>query len=216
MGDWYYSGRKRNDFRHTAVDDSSCQRTSRRNTKKWCKGKIGRDHTPKCFRRPGICNTQTKMGYGMNYRLQPNAWSCGPTALYNALLALGVPCGLSSLCNMAACTKEHGASEAGLKMAAWYYGVQFCTEVCTSHEFARACVRARHPLLVCVDRDSDGPYAHWIAVVKATSRHVWVADSARPGPVLRRLTWRAFFGAGRDRAWSRRAPLHVPPSCPPE
>lgn len=127
------------------------------------------------------------------YRLQPNAWTCGPTALYNGLTALGVRSGLRTVADLSACTKERGTNEAGLKMAAWYYSVQFCTEVCTSHEFAKACVRARSPMLVCVDRDSDGPYAHWIAVVKAGSRHVWIADSSRPGPVLRRLTWRQFL-----------------------
>lgn len=127
------------------------------------------------------------------YRLQPNAWSCGPTALYNGLTALGVKCGLFNLCNMSACTKEHGTPEAGLRGAAWYYHVDFLTSQCRTHEYFREAVRVRCPMLMCVDRDSDGPYAHWITVLRSTKRHVWIADPARPGPVERRLTWRQFL-----------------------
>ena len=127
------------------------------------------------------------------YRLQPNAWSCGPTALYNAFQAMGVKCGLFNLCNMTACTKQLGTSEAGLRMGALYYGVDFLTSQCYTAEFFKAGVRVRCPMLIAVDRDSDGPYAHWIAVLKATKRHVWIADSSRPGPAERRLTWLQFM-----------------------
>ena len=129
----------------------------------------------------------------LTYRLQPNAWSCGPTALYNGLIKLGVRCGLRTVYNLSACTREKGAQEPGLKMAAWYYGVDFCTSVCHTKEFFREAVRVRSPMLIAVDRDSDGPYAHWITVLKATKRHVWIADPARPGPCERRLTWLQFL-----------------------
>ena len=128
------------------------------------------------------------------YRLQPNAWTCGPTALYNALTALGVPCSLFGVCKLADIPKHvNFDTTPSLRMAAGQFGVDFCTEVCTTREYARSCVRHRYPMLVCVDRDSEGPYAHWIAVVRATARHVWIADSARPGPVERRLTWLQFL-----------------------
>lgn len=128
------------------------------------------------------------------YRLQPNAWTCGPTALYNGLQALGVPCSLFGICKMADIPKTVSYDTTPtLRMVAFHYGVQLCTEVCSSHEYARSVVRHRSPMLVCVDRDSDGPYAHWITVVRANARHVYICDSARPGPVERRLTWRQFL-----------------------
>jgi hypothetical protein len=128
-------------------------------------------------------------------RLQPNAWSCGPTALYNALQTMGIRCGLQTLCRLS-CVRRDMAdydTTAGLRMAARHYCVDLLTEFCSTRENLREAVRLRTPMLLCVDRDSEGPYAHWIATLRGTARHVWIADSARPGPVEHQLTWNQFL-----------------------
>ena len=132
---------------------------------------------------------------GPTLRLQPNAWSCGPTALYNALQTMGIRCGLRTLCQLSCVRQDMDDWDTtpGLRLAALHYGVDLLTEFCRTHDYFREAVRLRSPMLLCVDRDSEGPYAHWISTLRTTSRHVWIADSARPGPVERRLTWREFL-----------------------
>jgi hypothetical protein len=48
--DWKQSSIDRNDERHTKIqDDVQKPHTSKKNTKKWCKGKKGKEHTPECM-----------------------------------------------------------------------------------------------------------------------------------------------------------------------
>lgn len=126
-------------------------------------------------------------------RLQPNSWSCGPTALYNALVTMGVPCSLFGIIRASGIGRDTADTTPGLRVAASTVGVEFLSSHCRTETYFREEVRTRAPLLMCVDRDSNGPASHWIAVLRCNSLHVWIADSARPGPVLRRLTWRQFL-----------------------
>lgn len=119
------------------------------------------------------------------FSLQPNSFSCGPAALHNALLVLGINRPIHTLARLAGTTKRHGTPEAGLSRAANVRRV-----ACDTPAFAIANIRAYTPVLLCVDSDAEGAYAHWIAVVRTTQKYVWVADSSRPGPILRRYTWR--------------------------
>lgn len=132
-------------------------------------------------------------------KLQKNGWTCGPVALHNAFFAL---CGdkapsAARLILLSCCTKEHGVGLEGLSRAALVCNFTLGTVTCRMPDFAKATVQAHvrlgQPVLLCVDRDSEGPFAHWIVAFKVTSNHVWIADSARPGPVERRLTWRQFL-----------------------
>lgn len=53
------------------------------------------------------------------------------------------------------------------------------------------CIRAHEPVLLCVDKEPEfGAWAHWIVVVWATSRTVTIVDSSRPGPPVRRISWK--------------------------
>lgn len=54
-------------------------------------------------------------------------------------------------------------------------------------------IRAGRPVLCCVDVATDGPWQHWICIVGAGAYGVTVADSARPGPVVRRHSWKQFM-----------------------
>lgn len=58
MGDsWKERAIKRKDFRHTQVEDIRPPSGSRKDTKKWCRGKIGRKHKPKCINYGELKNT---------------------------------------------------------------------------------------------------------------------------------------------------------------
>lgn len=59
MGDWKERANKRRDERHTKTDDSTSKpKSAKKDTKKWCKGKEGREHQLKVvphllpFRKP--------------------------------------------------------------------------------------------------------------------------------------------------------------------
>ena len=54
-------------------------------------------------------------------------------------------------------------------------------------------IRQGHPVLCCVDVATDGPWQHWVCIVGAGRYGVTLADSARPGPVMRRHTWKQFM-----------------------
>lgn len=129
----------------------------------------------------------------LSYKLRPNTYSCGPTALHNALLACGERHSIKKLCKLAKVSKAHGANEVKLINAVWWVGYALDEVRCRSAEFAKAVVESHGPLLTCVDRDKEGLYSHWITVVHHTKRHVWIADSSKPAPVLQRLTWRQFL-----------------------
>ncbi len=134
----------------------------------------------------------------MNYKHQINSHSCAPAALGNALLRCGVNVSLRRLGRMCKVTKRMGADEFKLAIAADQLGFCLTPFRCFTPALARDTVRAHlrvgTPILLCVDRDTDGVWAHWITVVHATSRHAWIADSARGyGPVLKKMSWRRFL-----------------------
>jgi hypothetical protein len=97
---------------------------------------------------------------------------------------------LASVCE----ADSDGTNEVHLRCAARACGLRleyakFHTLALTQ-ETIRWHVRQGHPVLLCVDTATDGPWQHWIAVVGATAQYVTVCDSARPGPVVRRHTWK--------------------------
>jgi hypothetical protein len=142
---------------------------------------------------PGPC----PFGVGPRYpehlaQLQPRAGLCGPAALRNALLCYGLRRSIRAL--VALCgTDEEGTSPRHMGLAAASLGFNlpwstWYTAAEASAEILR-CINIGEPVLMCVDRDPEGPWAHWITVVGATSRNVKIVDSSRPGPAVRRLTW---------------------------
>jgi hypothetical protein len=50
MSEWRERANRRRDERHTAIpDDAPRSKPGNKNTKKWCKGKVGREHKPICI-----------------------------------------------------------------------------------------------------------------------------------------------------------------------
>lgn len=76
------------------------------------------------------------------------------------------------------------AAELGFSLAySLFHTAALARETITWH------IRHSHPILLCVDVASDGPWQHWICIVGASKRGVTIADSARPGPVVQRISW---------------------------
>lgn len=48
MSDWKKSAAARRDARHTKSDPRAKPEPTKKNTKKWCKGKVGREHVGVC------------------------------------------------------------------------------------------------------------------------------------------------------------------------
>ncbi len=130
-------------------------------------------------------------------RYQVNQYSCGPTALYHALRCYGVLVPIRKLlalsepssCGCSGNPKD-GRCEHQLQTAAALCG--FRIDHWVSESAADMYVTLRRflsegtPVLVSVEAGG-----HWICVVKATTRHVWIADSSRDQEeVLQRWTWR--------------------------
>jgi len=76
--DWKESAIRRRDIRHTAVPDAPVRTHAKKDTRRWCKGKEGREHTAKCFAlgtrggRPRFELICTTCGRRLNY------WSSSP------------------------------------------------------------------------------------------------------------------------------------------
>lgn len=126
-------------------------------------------------------------------RLQPNGYTCGPSALRHALLCYGVQRSVRWLA--AACEADtDGTNEYALHAVARSLG--FTTWHRLSHsaaltqEMIRWHIKRSEPVLLCVDMATDGPWQHWITVVGAVTSYVTICDSARPGPVVRRHSWK--------------------------
>lgn len=49
MSDWTESANKRRDARHTKGPERSRPKPAKKDTKKWCRGKVGVEHEPKCM-----------------------------------------------------------------------------------------------------------------------------------------------------------------------
>jgi ABC-type bacteriocin/lantibiotic exporter with double-glycine peptidase domain len=131
--------------------------------------------------------------------VQRNPWSCGPCALRHAFLIYGKRFSWKRIARIAQLNaKFDGDTEPRLKNAAYLLGFSMEHRKASTHGHARGLLRfyARNaiPVLMCVDRDRDGYWRHWIVVCTVDARHVWIADSSRPGPVCERLTWRQFLG----------------------
>lgn len=126
---------------------------------------------------------------------QPNAWSCGPAALRNAMLLhhyLADTRELADLSLTKCCLKgpRYGRCEHGLERAARAHGFAL------KHHIARDAGEAYFylretlptPVLLCVDHAQ-----HWITVTRATKRHVWILDPARDEELHQRLTQRGLL-----------------------
>jgi hypothetical protein len=48
MSDWKESATRRRDARQTKAPDIRAPSASKKNTKKWCRGKVGAEHKPVC------------------------------------------------------------------------------------------------------------------------------------------------------------------------
>lgn len=137
-------------------------------------------------------------------KLQPNTWTCGPAALHNAFSTVETrPPSIRRIIALSGWSKTTRArAETGMQPEMFArscreLGYRWVDVSRRDAEMARLeielTLNGGSPMLVCCDRDSNGPFAHWIAVIGCTSRHVHVADSARPGPVDHRYTWRQFL-----------------------
>lgn len=157
-------------------------------------------------------------------RTQPNGWTCGPAALRHACLCSAVQVSIARICELSGGTRKTAPGDTGLASAAATLGFRLDHELHTTWQAVKTSIRAhidaREPILLCVDRDSTGPYAHWILVHRANSRGVWICDSARNDPLPRRptakgvirwLTWGEFLS--RSVVWRppRETKFHLYP-----
>lgn len=126
------------------------------------------------------------------FRPQPNRWSCGPAALRNALLCYGEQHDVRKLLKWVKATKTYGTTEDGLALGAQRAGFALHNVRCGTPEFARESVRAHlrlgQPVILIFDA-----WEHWVVAFEATSRHLFIADSAKSDPV-QKLTWRDALG----------------------
>jgi hypothetical protein len=68
MSEWKQDAAKRRDIRATKTDGSTSAPKPKKNTKKWCKGKEGREH---------VVERRTKSSYGSFRRQQDVCMNCG-------------------------------------------------------------------------------------------------------------------------------------------
>ncbi len=128
--------------------------------------------------------------YIAHHAAKQYAGQCGPTALRNALLRYErLP--LSEFKS-----PRRGCDERCISKLALRHGYSIEHFSCSTPGMCRAQLRwwARRnvPVLTCCDRDSSGPWSHWIAIVHSTARHVYVCDSDAD-VVLQRVTWSKFL-----------------------
>lgn len=80
---WWSGGERRDDV----IPDNVRPQRARKNTKRWCKGKVGRDHTPEVVRHHYYaaplfadkpCHWQEHWSYraGERIKLRDTRWSC--------------------------------------------------------------------------------------------------------------------------------------------
>jgi len=68
MSDWKEGAIKRRDARHTkSSDEHTTTSINKRNTKKWCKGKVGVEHKTECRKYDEVKKTSSK--YFKTWRL---------------------------------------------------------------------------------------------------------------------------------------------------
>lgn len=117
-------------------------------------------------------------------RMQSSQSTCGPTALHNSLLALGIQRGLDELEIMCGCTATDGTSTKNLMRAA--AKIEGCRPVLIRDRKSDiAALRLRFALqsgrpVVLVWGDGS----HWVAAVGMLGERVLVADSAESELVI--------------------------------
>lgn len=128
---------------------------------------------------------------------QPTAHSCGPVALRNSLLRYER---FSTAEVIRACrpSKRNGCNEHKLARGAQRLGYVLQPFNCSTPGMCQAqirwWIRRNVPVLLSVDRDSSGPWSHWVAVVHATARHAYICDSSGDAPPdPQRLPWSQFL-----------------------
>lgn len=120
--------------------------------------------------------------------VQRRRWSCGPAALRHALLCFGEVHDEHKLARWCNTRKTKGTSEHGLKEGARRAGYDLVWGLYRTpgltKENIRACIRNGQPVILCTEI-----WSHWVCCYRATSRHVWIVDSAQKRLAVR-LTWR--------------------------
>lgn len=111
----------------------------------------------------------------MGFHTQPNDWQCGPFALKHALLTLGIVAEEEHL-TRAAGASELGADERDLGRAAERYrcdlGLDRLRAAPEAHDALAAHLRARTPVLLCVDQ-----WTHWVIAAGMERETVVLLDS---------------------------------------
>lgn len=120
---------------------------------------------------------------------QPNSWTCGPAALRNGLVQLLGP-HVPSVTDLEwdVDADREGTTAQGMAFGAALHGARIERQITRDADAFYQAVRAHGgPVLLMLGE--DGEVAHWVVTERATSRHVWIADSLEE-PVLQRQTWR--------------------------
>lgn len=117
-------------------------------------------------------------------RMQASQHDCGPTALMNALRAIGIDRGIDELRKLTKATATAGTSERKLlggieKIQGIRPRAHRFKDVALGVAVLRDCLRCGDPLILSVDGGE-----HWIAAVGLLGVRVLVADSASADLVL--------------------------------
>lgn len=128
---------------------------------------------------------------------QPAPGLCGPIAMRNAILRYErlSPERVLNACRV---SRRNGCDEHALSRGAWRLGYRIEPFRCMTPGMCQAqirwWIRRNVPTLVCVDRDSQGMWSHWITVIHATARHAYICDSSTDAPPdPQRLPWSQFL-----------------------
>lgn len=127
----------------------------------------------------------------MGFHTQPNDWQCGPFALKHALLTLGIVADAGDL-TRAAGASELGADERDLGRAAERcrcdLGLERLRAAPEAHDGLAAHLRARTPVLLCVDQ-----WTHWVTAAGMERDAVVLLDS-RVESVFLTVDWSLLAG----------------------
>jgi len=136
-----------------------------------------------------------KFSWQKHLQRQPNTYTCGPASLRHGLLLFKERFSIRRVARHARCnSRKRWAHEWNLIAAAKKLGFKMFEMKFTTSKLTIATIRyylkRGCPVLLCVDKDASGPYQHWVAIMHATYRYVWVADSGRTEyPILLQNTW---------------------------
>lgn len=111
-------------------------------------------------------------------RFQMREWSCGPSALVNAIRAVGRRVAEGRIRKLAGTTQKLGTDETGLITATRELGYTAVSHSSADQTAAWAFIRANvldgRPCLVCIDS-----WGHWVTVIGIVGDHVLLIDPAR-------------------------------------